>query len=125
MLDMAVEYSRQRQVGGEPLGNLQAIQIKLADMATELQAARLMVYHAAWLGDQGKSMIKEASMAKLFATEMVNRAAYQTLQIFGGMGYMKETQVERIARDVRVLTIYEGTSEIQRITIGRKLLSNT
>ena len=91
-------------------------------MATEIYAARNMIYNAAWMADQGKAVIKEAAMAKVFSTEMVNRVAYEALQIHGGMGYMKEMGIERMYRDVRVLTIYEGTSEIQRLTIARQLL---
>ena len=122
LLDLSIAYSKQRQVSGQPISRFQAIQFKLADMATEIYASRSMLYHAAWLADQGRPYVKEAAMLKLFSTEMANRAAYEALQIFGGMGYMKELGVERIYRDVRALTIYEGTSEIQRATIAAQLL---
>jgi acyl-CoA dehydrogenase len=122
LLDLSLAYSKQRQVSGQPISQFQAIQFKLADMATEIYAARNMLYHAACLADQNHPYVKEAAMVKLFATEMANRVAYEALQIFGGMGYMKELGVERMCRDVRVLTIYEGTSEIQRATIAAQLL---
>ena len=122
LLDLSLAYSKQRQVSGQPISQFQAIQFKLADMATEIYAARNMLYHAAYLADQSRPYVKEAAMVKLFATEMANRVAYEALQIFGGMGYMKELGVERMCRDARVLTIYEGTSEIQRATIASQLL---
>jgi acyl-CoA dehydrogenase len=94
----------------------------LAQMATEIYAARQMVYRAAWEKDQGRDVVMESAMAKLFCTEMLCRVADMALQIHGGMGYMKECEVERIYRDARVTRIYEGTSEIQRLIIARELL---
>ena len=122
LLDLAIEYSKKRKAFGKPISDFQAIKFKLADMATDIYAAKMMMYNAAWMADQGKSVIKEISMAKVFSTEMANRVAYEALQIHGGMGYMKDLGIERMCRDVRVLTIYEGTSEIQRLTIAQQLL---
>jgi len=122
LLDLAIEYSKKRKAFGKPVSDFQAIKFKLADMATDIYAAKMMMYNAAWMADQGKPAIKEISMAKVFSTEMANRVAYEALQIHGGMGYMKDLGIERMYRDVRVLTIYEGTSEIQRLTIAQQLL---
>jgi acyl-CoA dehydrogenase len=122
LLDLAIEYSKNRKAFGKPVSDFQAIKFKLADMATDIYAAKMMMYNAAWTADQGKPAIKEISMAKVFSTEMANRVAYEALQIHGGMGYMKDLGIERMYRDVRVLTIYEGTSEIQRLTIAQQLL---
>jgi len=94
----------------------------IADMATEIDAARLMTYRSAWLAQEGKNFTKEAAMAKLFAAEACNRIAYKALQIHGGYGYTKEFAVERFFRDARITTLYEGTSEIQRLVIARKLI---
>jgi butyryl-CoA dehydrogenase len=121
-LDEALGHARERQQFGQPIANFQAIQWMLADMATEIDAARLLTYRAASLYQQGKKVTKEASMAKLFASEAANRAAYKAMQIFGGYGYMKDFPVERFFRDARVTTLYEGTSEIQRLVIARHLL---
>jgi len=124
-LEESVAYARQRQAFARPIGELQAIQFMLADMATAIEGARLLVHRAAWLKDQGGvPYTREASMAKLFATEMVNRVAYQAVQIHGAYGYSREYPVERYFRDARVTTIYEGTSEIQRLIIARKLLES-
>jgi hypothetical protein len=124
-LEESVAYARQRQAFGKPIGELQAIQFMLADMATAIEGARLLVRRAAWLRDQGGvPYTREASMAKLFATEMVNRVAYQAVQIHGAYGYSREYPVERYFRDARVTTIYEGTSEILRLIIARKLLES-
>ena len=124
-LEESVAYARQRQAFGKPIGELQAIQFMLADMATAIEGARLLVHRAAWLRDRGDvPYTREASMAKLFATEMVNRVAYQAVQIHGAYGYSREYPVERYSRDARVTTIYEGTSEIQRLVIARKLLES-
>jgi alkylation response protein AidB-like acyl-CoA dehydrogenase len=120
--EAAVRYARERTAFGGPLADLQAIQWKLADMATEIEAARLMVYHAAWLKDQGRPFKKEAAMAKLFASEMAERACFEAIQIHGGYGYIKEYGVERMYRDQRLCTIGEGTSEIQRWVIAREVL---
>jgi len=107
---------------GKPLADSQAIQFMLADMATQIYAARQMLYHTAWLRDQGNQLIQEASMVKLFCTEMASRIADKALHVFGDMGYMKESQVEMFLRDLRLCRIYEGTSEILRIVIARNLL---
>jgi alkylation response protein AidB-like acyl-CoA dehydrogenase len=120
--DEAVSYSRQRKQFGKYISTFQAIQWMIADMATEIEAARFLTLYAAYLRDEGKSITKEASMAKLFASEMVNRVAFKSLQIFGGYGYIKESKVERLYRDARVTTIYEGTSEVQRMVIARHCL---
>jgi acyl-CoA dehydrogenase len=110
---------------GPSLTDSQAIQFMLADMATQIYAARQMLHHAAWLRDErGVSVIREASMAKLFCTEMAHRVADMAMQIHGWMGYMKRCPVERFDRDLRLTRIYEGTSEIQRLIIARKLLKN-
>jgi butyryl-CoA dehydrogenase len=121
-LEAAVRYAKERTAFGGPLADLQAIQWKLADMATEIEAARLMVHHAAWLKDQGRSFKKEAAMAKLFASEMAERACFEAIQIHGGYGYIREYDVERYYRDNRLTTIGEGTSEIQRLVIAREVL---
>jgi hypothetical protein len=120
--EAALRYSRQRKQFGRPISEFQAIQFKLADLATEIEAARLMTLRAAWLLDQGRRNTKEASMAKLFASEVAVRAAGEALQIHGGYGFTKDYPVERIYRDVRLCTIGEGTSEIQRLVIARQLL---
>jgi acyl-CoA dehydrogenase len=121
----ALSYSQKRVVFDQPLSEFQATQFKLADMATEIQAARLMVYWAAILKDRGESwrtVMTSASMAKLFATEVCHRVVDESLQIHGGAGLMKGMPIERLYRMVRSLRIYEGTSEIQRITIARGIL---
>ena len=115
-------YAQQRRQFGHAIAEFQAIQWMLADMATEIDAARLLTYRAAWLVEQGKTVTKEAAMAKLFASETVNRVAYKAIQIFGGYGYIKEFAVERFFRDARITTLYEGTSEIQRLVIARRLI---
>jgi butyryl-CoA dehydrogenase len=121
-IDYAKEYSKQREQFGQAIAKYQAIQWMLADRYTELEAARLLLLQAAHLKDQGKNFVKAASMAKLFASEAANRACYDAMQILGGYGYSREYPLERMARDVRVCTIYEGTSEIQRLIIARELL---
>jgi hypothetical protein len=121
-LEASRRYALDRQQFGRPIADFQAIQWKLADMATSLDAARLLVLRAAWLKDSGLPFSKEASMAKVFATESANQAALEAVQIHGGYGYTDEFPVERHLRDVRVSTIYEGTSEIQRFVIARQLL---
>jgi len=121
-MDYAKEYATQRVQFGRPIAEFQAIQCKLADRYTELEAARLLLLQAAHLKDQGKDFTKAASMAKLYASESANRACYDAMQILGGYGYSREYPLERMARDVRVCTIYEGTSEIQRLIIARELL---
>ena len=121
-LDAAVGYAKERKSFGVELAKHQAIQWQLADTATELEAARLLILRAALLKDQGRPFTKEASMAKVYATEAANQGCYRCLQIHGGYGYTKDYAIERYARDVRVTTIYEGTSEIQRMVIGRSLV---
>jgi acyl-CoA dehydrogenase len=121
--DEAISYSQHRFAFSQPLAEFQATQFKIADMATSIDAARLLIYRAAWLKDQGQDrVILEASMAKLFATEMAQKVADDSLQIHGGMGVVKGMAIERIFREVRAARIYEGTSEIQRITISREIL---
>jgi alkylation response protein AidB-like acyl-CoA dehydrogenase len=121
-LKEAVSYAKVREQFGKPLSRQPVIQNQLADMATELDAARLLGLRAAWLKDQGRPFSKQAAMAKVFATEAAGRAADAALQIHGGFGYVKDYPVERYYRDVRVTRIYEGTSEIQRLVIARRLL---
>ncbi len=118
----ALQYARQRQAFGQPIANFQAIQWMLADAATEIHAARLMIYQAAWLKDQGRSYTQAASMAKLFATEMAERVCRNAIQIHGGYGYSSEYPVERMYRDARLMTIGEGTSEVQRMVIARSVI---
>ena len=117
----SIEYAKQREQFGRPIGKFQGIKWMLSDMATEIDAARLLVYRAAFLEDQGLSFSKESSMAKLFASEMAMRATRNAIQIFGGYGYIQEYPVERYFRDVILCEIGEGTSEIQRIVISKKL----
>ncbi len=119
--EAALAYAKERRTFGRPIIEHQAIGFRLADMATELQAAELMVLHAARLRDQGQSCLKEASMAKLFASEMAERVCSAAIQIHGGYGYLNDFPVERIYRDARVCSIYEGTSEIQRLVIAREI----
>lgn len=122
-LDEALKYARARVQFGRPLADQPVVQEKLADMATELDAARLLGFRAAWLKDQGRPFTKEAAMAKVLATEAAGRAADAALQIHGGYGYCQDYPIERYYRDVRVTRIYEGTSEIQRLVIARRLLA--
>ena len=117
----ALEYAKQRQQFGKPIGKFQAIQWMIADMATELEAARLLVYRAAFMEDQGVKFTKEASMAKLFGSEMAMRATNKAIQILGGYGYTREYPVERYFRDIKLCTIGEGTSEVQRMVIAKQL----
>jgi len=119
--DAALAFARDRTTFGKPIAEHQAISFKLADMATQIEAARQLVWHAAVLRDAGEPCLKEASMAKLFASEMAERVCSEAIQIHGGYGYVADFPVERIYRDVRVCQIYEGTSEIQRLVIGRAL----
>ncbi len=120
----ALKYSKERVQFGQPICNFQAIAFKLADMVTQIDAARLLVYRAAHLKSTGKKCNIEASMAKLFSSEVANRVVNEAVQIHGGYGYMKEYAVERYFRDARVTEIYEGTSEAQRIVISRELLKD-
>lgn len=120
--ETAKQYAKERQQFGQAIENFQGIRWKLADMIKEIEAARLMTLRAAWLKGQGKRFTKEASMAKLYSTEIANRIALDALQVHGGYGFIKEYPVERFVRDVRATTIYEGTSEVQRMVIARELL---
>ena len=121
-LDESIRYAKQRRAFGKSISEFQAIQWMIADMQTELEAARQLTYYAAWLKDSGKPMGSAASKAKLYASEMANRVVYRAVQIHGSVGYSRETDVERMYRDARVITIYEGTSEVQRMIIARDLL---
>jgi butyryl-CoA dehydrogenase len=120
--DKAIVYAKEREQFGRPISDFQAIQWKLADMATQLEAARHLIYHASELKDKGEKFIKESAMAKLFASEVGNFVTYQAIQIFGGYGYTSDYPVERYMRDVKLCEIGEGTSEIQRLVIARELL---
>ena len=131
-LEAAARYAKERRAFGKTIGEFQAIQFMLADMQTEIEAARLMVWQAAWMRDKARDAMPGggssrlgafASRAKLFASEMANRVAYKAVQIHGSIGYSRESDVERMYRDARVLSIYEGTSEIQRMIIARDLLA--
>ena len=120
--ESALRYSQERQQFGKPIAEFQAIQFKLADMATQIDAARLLMYRAAWLKDQGKRTTKESSMAKLFASEMGVKVCEEAIQVHGGYGYTKDYPPEKYWRDSKLCTIGEGTSEIQRIIIAREIL---
>ncbi len=120
--EAALSYAKQREAFGKPIAQYEAIRWMLADAATEIQAARFLVYHAAWLKAQGRPFNKEAAMAKLFATEMAERVCRNAIQIHGGYGYSREFPVELTYRDARLMTIGEGTSEIQRMVIARHIL---
>jgi butyryl-CoA dehydrogenase len=120
-LEESIKYAKQRRAFGKTIGEFQAIQWMIADMQTEIEAARALVHYAAWLKDSGSRMGAAASKAKLYASEMVNRVVAKAVQIHGSVGYSRETDVERMYRDARVITIYEGTSEVQRMIIARDL----
>jgi len=120
--ELALNYAQQRKAFGKSIANHQAIQFKLADMATEIEAARLLVLKAAWLKDQGQPYGHASAMAKLFASDTAMRTTIEAVQIHGGYGYVKEYHVERLMRDAKITQIYEGTSEIQRIVISRQIL---
>jgi short-chain 2-methylacyl-CoA dehydrogenase len=119
--DLAYAYAQEREQFGKPISSFQAIRFKLADMATEIEAGRALVYKAAWLKDQGRQFAREAAMAKLFTGELSNRVANAALQIHGGFGYMEEAAVSRLYRDQKILEIGEGTNEVQRMVIARHL----
>jgi len=121
-LELAAKYATERKAFGKPISEHQAISFKLADMATKVEAARLLVLKAAWLKDQGQNFDKESAMAKLYASEVAMEATVEAVQIHGGYGFVKEYHVERLMRDAKITQIYEGTSEIQRIVIGRAVL---
>ncbi len=120
--EAAIKYSKERVQFGQPIANFQAIQWMLAEMSTDLDAARMLLYHAAWLKDQGVPMTTEAARAKLFASTMAVKHTAKAVQIHGGYGYMKEYNVERFMREAKVTEIYEGTSEIQKLVIARNVL---
>jgi alkylation response protein AidB-like acyl-CoA dehydrogenase len=120
--ELAVAYSKERQAFGKPISKHQAIAFKLADMATEIEAARLLVYRSAWMKDQGLDYTSAGAMAKLFASEVAMRHTVEAVQVHGGYGFVKEYHVERLMRDAKITQIYEGTSEIQRIVIARSIL---
>ena len=120
-LDAALAYAKERRQFGRPISKFQAIQFKLADMATTIELARLAVYQAAWLKDQGLPYTRQSAMAKLFASETAVKAALEAVQVFGGYGYTREYPVERYLRDAKLMEIGEGTSEIQRLVIARQL----
>ena len=120
--ERALQYSTEREAFGRPINNFQSVSFKLADMATDIEASKLLIYHAAWMKDKNKDIVKEAAMAKLFASETAMRVATDAIQIHGGYGYVKEYDVERYFRDAKILEIGEGTSEIQRLIISREIL---
>ncbi|SHM69657.1 acyl-CoA dehydrogenase [Mucilaginibacter sp. OK098] len=120
--ELALSYSKERKAFGKTIADLQATQFKLADMATEIEAARLLCLKAAWLKDQGLPYAQASSMAKLYASEVAMRTTIEAVQIHGGYGFVKEYHVERLMRDAKITQIYEGTSEIQRIVISREVL---
>lgn len=120
--ELALAYSKERKAFGKPISQHQAIQFKLADMATQIEAARLLVYKAAWLKDDGKDYAHASAMAKLYASEVAMSVTIEAVQVHGGYGYVKEYHVERLMRDAKITQIYEGTSEIQRIVISRGVL---
>jgi alkylation response protein AidB-like acyl-CoA dehydrogenase len=121
--ELSVKYAKEREAFGKPISQHQAIAFKLADMATEIEAARLLVYRAAWMKDQGMDYTSAAAMAKLFASEVAMKHTVEAIQVHGGYGYVKEYHVERLMRDAKITQIYEGTSEMQRIVISRNILS--
>ena len=120
--ELAVKYAKEREAFGKPIAQHQAIAFKLADMATEIEAARLLVYRAAWLKDQGLDYSTAAAMAKVFASETAMKHTVEAVQVHGGYGFVKEYHVERLMRDAKITQIYEGTSEIQRLVISRSIL---
>jgi alkylation response protein AidB-like acyl-CoA dehydrogenase len=120
--ELALKYSKERKAFGKALAEHQAIQFKLADMATQIDAARLLVHQAAWLKDQGEDFVRAAAMAKLFASQVAQDVTTEAVQIHGGYGYVKEYHVERLMRDAKITQIYEGTTEIQKMVISRSIL---
>jgi acyl-CoA dehydrogenase len=124
MLDRSVQWSKQRQQFGKPIASNQAIQWMLADSEIEIHAGRMMVHHAAWKMDAGQRASHEAAMVKVYCSEMANRVADRAVQVHGGMGYMRELDIERFYRDARILRIYEGTSEVQRMIIAGDILAD-
>ena len=122
-LDASIKYAKERKQFGKPLADFQGIQFKLSDMATEIDAARLLTYKAAWLKDQGRDINLQAAMAKYYASEAATRATNEAIQIHGGYGFIKEFPVEKLYRDVKLMTIGEGTSEVQKMVIARNILN--
>jgi butyryl-CoA dehydrogenase len=122
--EQALEYSTVRKQFGKPISEFQGVHFQLSDMATEIEAGKLMTYHAAWLAQNKKPFSKEAAMAKLFCSELAMRATIKAVQIHGGYGYTKDYPVERFMRDAKICEIGEGTSEIQRIVIARNILKS-
>lgn len=122
--ERALKYSSERESFGKKINKFQSISFKLADMATKIEAAKLLVYHAAWMKDQGLNIVKEAAMAKLYASETAMSVTSEAIQVLGGNGYTKENQIERFYRDAKILEIGEGTSEIQRLIISREIIKN-
>ena len=120
--DVALRYAQERHAFGHPIADFQAIQHKLANMSMEIDAARLLVYRAAWLKDNGREHTEAGAKAKLFASEMARRQTAEAIQVLGGYGYTKEFPLERYYRDAKITEIYEGTSEIQRLVIAGGLL---
>jgi len=120
--ELALDYSKQREAFGKPISKHQAVAFKLADMATEIEAAKLMVYRSAWLKDQGMDYDAASSMAKLYASDVAMRHTVEAVQVHGGYGFVKEYHVERLMRDAKITQIYEGTSEVQRLVISRNIL---
>ena len=121
--ELALAYSKERKAFGKPICEHQAIAFKLADMATEIEAARLLVYRAAWMKDEHLNYDLSGSMAKLFASKVAMDTAIEAVQIHGGYGFVKEYHVERLMRDAKITQIYEGTSEVQKIVISRTVLN--
>ena len=122
--ELALKYSKERKAFGKEISNHQAIAFKLADMATQIEAARMLVYRAAWLKDQGRNIDLESAQAKLYASEIAQKVTNEAVQVHGGYGYVKEYHVERLMRDAKITQIYEGTSEIQKIVISRAVLAD-
>ena len=121
-LDYSLQYSKEREAFGKPISKHQAFAFKLADMATEIECARALCLKAAWLKDQKQNFDKEGAMAKLFASKVAMETTVEAVQVHGGYGFVKEYHVERLMRDAKITQIYEGTSEIQKIVIGREIL---
>jgi len=121
-MELALRYAQERKTFGKQIADHQAIQFKLSEMATKIEAARLLVYKAARLKDEGKEYIQAAAMAKLYASEVAMWVTTEAVQVHGGYGYVKEYHVERLMRDAKITQIYEGTSEIQKLVIARELL---
>jgi len=121
-LDHAIAYARQRKQFGKPIGEFQAVQLELAEMAVEVEASRLMVYNAARLKDAGQPYLMEAAMCKYFASQVAERVASRAIEVLGGVGFTKDYPVEKLYRDAKIGRIYEGTSNMQRLTIAKQLL---